>query len=127
MNEAGSKAEKSMSIRGGGVAPLKEGHTQTRERWPLQKTTSTPTSERARAVLRFVELTGVLEFVVDDLSRLVKECDPRPARGNLQLRLHQLDLLVGVEAPRIVRSAHQLLQALIEHRVLRLLDCRVEP
>ena len=77
--------------------------------------------------LRFVELTGVLEFVVDDLSRLVKECDPRPARGNLQLRLHQLDLLVGVEAPRTVGSAHQVLQALIEHRVLRLLDCRVEP
>ena len=77
--------------------------------------------------LRFVELIGMLEVVVDDLLRLVEECDARPVRGNLQLRLHQLDLLVGVEAPRTVGSAHQVLQALIEHRVLRLLDCRVEP
>ena len=40
MNEAGSKAEKSMSIRGCGVVPLKEGHAQTRERWTLQTTTT---------------------------------------------------------------------------------------
>ena len=49
MNESGSKAEKSMSIRGGGVVPLKEGHAQTRERWTLQ-TTTTSNLERARAV-----------------------------------------------------------------------------
>ena len=49
MNESGSKAEKSMSIRGGGVVPLKEGHTQTRERWTLQ-TTTTSSAERARRV-----------------------------------------------------------------------------
>ena len=35
MNEAGSQSQKSMSIRGGGVVPLKEGHAQTRERWTL--------------------------------------------------------------------------------------------
>ena len=29
MNEAGSQAQKSLSIRGGGVVPLKEGHAQT--------------------------------------------------------------------------------------------------
>ena len=49
MNEAGSRAEKSMSIRGSGVLPLKEGHAQTRERWTLQ-TTTTSNADRARAV-----------------------------------------------------------------------------
>ena len=49
MNEAGSKAEKSLSIRGGGVVPLKEGHAQTRERWTLQ-TTTTSNAERARDI-----------------------------------------------------------------------------
>ena len=49
MNEAGSKAEKSMDIRGGGVVPLKEGHAQTRERWTLQ-TTTTSNPDRARQV-----------------------------------------------------------------------------
>ena len=36
-----------MSIRGGGVVPLKEGHAQTRERWTLQ-TTTTSNAHRAR-------------------------------------------------------------------------------
>ena len=49
MNEAGSRAEKSMSIRGGGVVALKEGHAQTRERWTLQSTT-TSSDTRARAI-----------------------------------------------------------------------------
>ena len=49
MNEAGSKAEKSMSIRGSGIVPLKEGHSQTRQRWTLQSTT-TSNAARARAV-----------------------------------------------------------------------------
>ena len=49
MNEAGSKAEKSMSIRGCGVVPLKEGHAQTRERWTLQ-THTTSNADRARQV-----------------------------------------------------------------------------
>ena len=49
MNEAGSKAEKSLSIRGGGIVPLKEGHAQTRERWTLQ-TTTTSNPSRARDI-----------------------------------------------------------------------------
>ena len=49
MNEAGSKAEKSMSIRGCGIVPLKEGHAQTRERWTLQ-THTTSNADRARQV-----------------------------------------------------------------------------
>ena len=49
MNEAGSKEEKSMSIRGSGVVPLKEGHAQTRQRWTLQ-TTTTSNPQRAGAV-----------------------------------------------------------------------------
>ena len=49
MNEAGSQAQKSMSIRGGGVVPLKEGHAQTRERWTLQ-TTTTSNAQRARDI-----------------------------------------------------------------------------
>ena len=49
MNEAGSKAEKSMSLRGCANMPLKEGHAQTRERWTLQ-TTTTSNPERARGL-----------------------------------------------------------------------------
>ena len=49
MNEAGSKAEKSMSVRGGGIVPLKEGHAQTRERWTMQ-TTTTSSVQRARDI-----------------------------------------------------------------------------
>ena len=49
MNEAGSQAQKSLSIRGGGVVPLKEGHAQTRTRWTLQ-TTTTSNAQRARNI-----------------------------------------------------------------------------
>ena len=49
MNEAGSQAQKSLCIRGGGVVPLKEGHAQTRERWTLQ-TTTTSNAQRARNI-----------------------------------------------------------------------------
>ena len=49
MNEAGSKAEKTLSIRGGGVVALKEGHSQTRERWTCQ-TTTTSSVERSKAI-----------------------------------------------------------------------------
>ena len=76
--------------------------------------------------LRLAELNGALEVVVDDLCSLVEECDARPVSRNLLLHLCQLDLFVGVDAPRTIREAHQVLQALIEHQVLRLLDCRLE-
>ena len=36
MNEAGSKQEGTLSIRGGGVVALREGHSATRERWTMQ-------------------------------------------------------------------------------------------
>ena len=76
--------------------------------------------------LRLAELNGALEVVVDDLCSLVEECDARPVSRNLLLHLCQLDLFVGVDAPRTIREAHQVLQAMIEHRVLRRLDSRRE-
>ena len=64
--------------------------------------------------VRFVELVGALEVVVDDLCSLVEECDARPVSRNLLLHLCQLDLFVGVDAPRTIREAHQVLQVMID-------------
>ena len=76
MNEAGSRAEKSMNIRGGGVVPLKEGHAQTRERWTSQ-TTVTSNLERARVVpLVEVMFKASGDRLVHELQGFIPSWDP---------------------------------------------------